>query len=146
MPKGLKPCPHCGSKCLNVDRNILEHYQVMCTDCGMCGPWLENRKSAVTAWNTLPRAPHITPNDTDCKGCPERQSQVLVWTKEPPTVPGRYWYIQRGSYIPCIVQLVYLDFDTDRLKASFVGIEDDEYVEDMDGWWAGPIPIPEEAE
>ena len=34
------------------------------------------------------RAPHIIPNDVDCKGCPERQNQGLVWTKEPPTVPG----------------------------------------------------------
>lgn len=93
----------------------------------------------------LPRAPYITPNDVDCKGCPERRGQGLAWTDKPPTVPGWYWYIQSGSSSPCIVQLMYRGLDTYRLKASFAGIEDDEYVEDLEGWWAGPIPIPEEA-
>lgn len=90
------------------------------------------------------RAPRITPNDADCKGCPERRPG-LVWTKEPPTVPGWYWY-HRYFSSPRIVQLMYRGLDTDRLVVSFAGNEENEWVEDMVGWWAGPIPIPEEAE
>ena len=92
-----------------------------------------------------PRAPRITPNDADCKGCPERQNQGLMWTKEPPTVPGWYWY-QRYFSRPRIVQIMYRGLDTDRLTASFAGNEEDEWVEDMVGRWTGPIPMPEEAE
>lgn len=87
------------------------------------------------------RAPHITPNDADCKGCPERRPG-LVWTKEPPTVPGWYWY-QRYFSRPRIVQIMYRGLDTDRLTASFAGNEEDEWVEDMVGRWAGPISMPE---
>lgn len=92
------------------------------------------------------RAPHITPNDADCKGCPERQNQGLVWGTESPTVPGWYWYTQSDFSRPRIVQLMYRGLDTDRLTASFAGNEEDEWVEDMVGRWAGPIPMPEEAE
>ena len=88
------------------------------------------------------RASRITPNDVDCKGCPERRPG-LVWTKEP-TVPGWYWYTQSDFSRPRIVQLMYRGLDTDRLTASFAGNEEDEWVEDMVGRWAGPIPMPEE--
>lgn len=88
------------------------------------------------------RAPHITPNDVDCKGCPERQNQGLVWSAKPPTVPGWYWY-QRYFSRPRIVQIMYRGLDTDRLTASFAGNEEDEWVEDMVGRWAGPISMPE---
>lgn len=90
------------------------------------------------------RAPRITPNDADCKGCPERQNQWLVWTMEKPKAPGWYWY-HRYFSSPRIVQLMYRGLDTDRLVVSFAGNEENEWVEDMVGWWAGPIPIPEEA-
>lgn len=90
------------------------------------------------------RAPHITPNDADCKGCPERQNQGLTWSTGHPTVPGWYWYTQSDFSRPRIVQLMYRGLDTDRLTASFAGNEEDEWVEDMVGRWAGPIPIPEE--
>lgn len=91
------------------------------------------------------RAPHITPNDVDCKGCPERQNQGLVWSMEKPKAPGWYWY-HRYFSSPRIVQLMYRGLDTDRLVVSFAGNEENEWVEDMVGWWAGPILIPEEAE
>ena len=90
------------------------------------------------------RAPHITPNDVDCKGCPERRP-ALVWTKARPKAPGWYWYTQSDFSRPRIVQLMYRGLDTDRLTASFAGNEENEWVEDMVGWWAGPIHIPEEA-
>lgn len=88
------------------------------------------------------RAPRITPNDADCKGCPERRPG-LVWTMEKPKAPGWYWY-HRYFSSPRIVQLMYRGLDTDRLVVSFAGNEENEWVEDMVGWWAGPIPIPEE--
>lgn len=105
----------------------------------------EAMQKAIASALATPEPPHITPNDADCKGCPERQNQGLVWTKEPPTVPGWYWY-HRYFSSPRIVQLMYRGLDTDRLVVSFAGNEENEWVEDMVGWWAGPIPIPEEAE
>ena len=76
-----------------------------------------------------PRAPHITPNDADCKGCPERRLG-LVWGTESPTVPGWYWWREK-----------------DRPEGKAIII----YTNDMDLMycadseeWAGPIPMPEE--
>lgn len=103
----------------------------------------EAMQKAIASALATPEPPRITPNDVDCKGCPERRPG-LVWTKEPPTVPGWYWYTQSDFSRPRIVQLMYRGLDTDRLTASFAGNEEDEWVEDMVGRWAGPIPIPEE--
>lgn len=105
----------------------------------------EAMQKAIASALATPEPPRITPNDVDCKGCPERRPG-LVWTKEPPTVPGWYWYTQSDFSRPRIVQLMYRGLDTDRLTASFAGNEEDEWVEDMVGRWAGPIPMPEEAE
>ena len=103
----------------------------------------EAMQKAIASALATPEPPRITPNDVDCKGCPERRPG-LVWTKEPPTVPGWYWYTQSDFSRPRIVQLMYRGLDTDRLTASFAGNEEDEWVEDMVGRWAGPIPMPEE--
>lgn len=141
MPEELNPCPACGEKNV-VTRQACDHFFVKCQHCCMFGPIHDTIVLAEAAWNNLPRAPHITPNDVDCKGCPERRPG-LVWTKEPPTVPGWYWY-QCCFSRPRIAQIMYRGLDTDRLTASFAGNEEDEWVEDMVGRWAGPIPIPEE--
>ena len=103
----------------------------------------EAMQKAIASALATPEPPRITPNDVDCKGCPERRPG-LVWTKEPPTVPGWYWYTQSDFSRPRIVQIMYRGLDTDRLTASFAGNEEDEWVEDMVGRWAGPIPMPEE--
>ena len=103
----------------------------------------EAMQKAIASALATPEPPRITPNDADCKGCPERRPG-LVWTKEPPTVPGWYWYTQRDFSRPRIVQIMYRGLDTDRLTASFAGNEEDKWVEDMVGRWAGPIPMPEE--
>ena len=105
----------------------------------------EAMQKAIASALATPEPPRITPNDADCKGCPERRPG-LVWTKEPPTVPGWYWYTQSDFSRPRIVQIMYRGLDTDRLVVSFAGNEENEWVEDMVGWWAGPILIPEEAE
>lgn len=103
----------------------------------------EAMQKAIASALATPEPPRITPNDADCKGCPERRPG-LVWTKEPPTVPGWYWYTQSDFSRPRIVQIMYRGLDTDRMIAFFVGNEEDEWVEDMVGRWAGPIPMPEE--
>ena len=103
----------------------------------------EAMQKAIASALATPEPPRITPNDVDCKGCPERRPG-LAWGTEPPTVPGWYWYTQSDFSRPRIVQLMYRGLDTDRLTASFAGNEEDEWVEDMVGRWAGPIPMPEE--
>lgn len=149
MPEELKPCPNpkCGCKTPRVIKELssdTEFFFAVCPDCSMAGP-IEacSRDAAIAVWNNLPRASHITPNDADCKGCPERRPG-LVWGTDLPTVPGWYWYTQSDFSRPCIVQLMFRGLDTDRLTASFAGNEEDEWVEDMVGRWAGPIPMPEE--
>lgn len=143
MPEELKPCPNpkCGKMaCLNViDASGLSN--IFCPSCEMTGPVEISEAAAITAWNSLPRAPHITPNDVDCKGCPERRPG-LAWTKEPPKVPGWYWY-QRCFSRPRIAQVKARGLG---MIAIFAGNEEDEWVEDMVAFWAGPIPGPEESD
>lgn len=81
MPEELKPCPNpkCECKTPRVIKEFsgdTEFFFAVCPDCSMAGP-IEacSRDAAIAAWNSLPRAPHITPNDADCKGCPERRYQ-----------------------------------------------------------------------
>lgn len=152
MPEELKPCPICGeNKNLMVVKNnhpiaADKPYYIQCGNYCLCaGPTASAMaEAAIAAWDAFPRAPRITPNDADCKGCPERQNQGLVWTMEKPKAPGWYWYTQSDFSRPRIVQLMYRGLDTDRLVVSFAGNEENEWVEDMVGWWAGPIPMPEE--
>ena len=91
------------------------------------------------------RAPHITPNDVDCKGCPERRPG-LVWSAKPPTVPGWYWWkcldhIEEGP------QAVYIKAGTNYQRGYLVmfflynGLT---YHHCDKCRLAGPIPIPEE--
>ena len=89
----------------------------------------EAMQKAIASALATPEPPRITPNDVDCKGCPERRPG-LVWTKEPPTVPGWYWWREK-----------------DRPEGKAIII----YTNDMDLMycadseeWAGPIPMPEE--
>lgn len=151
MSEELKPCPICGE---NMNLMVMKNnhpiaadkpYYIQCgNDCLRAGPTASaTADAAIAAWNSLPRAPHITPNDADCKGCPERRPG-MVWTTEPPTVPGWYWY--QCCFSPArIAQIKYRGLDTDRMIASFAGNKEDEWVENMAALWAGPIPGPEEA-
>ena len=87
------------------------------------------------------RAPRITPNDADCKGCPERQNQGLVWGTEPPTVPGWYWQRLIGRENTCTMAWITLENKKLRCKSIF----GDRQLTRFKGFeWAGPIPIPEE--
>lgn len=88
------------------------------------------------------RAPHITPNDADCKGCPERQNQGLVWGTESPTVPGWYW-LDEDPKPPRPVEVVPFGPDGNMHIRGYTEMR---LVDKIMGWWAGPIPIPEEAE
>lgn len=145
MSEELKPCPACGhsAKIWNDRWDIANCVGCDNPNCLLSGPIAEDKKGAVEKWNALPRVPHITPNDADCKGCPERRPG-LAWTKEPPKVPGWYWY-QCCFSRARIAQIMYRGLDTDRMIASFTGNKEDEWVEDMVALWAGPIPGPEEA-
>ena len=77
MPEELKPCPACESKVVNVEKMVPGVFATYChnKDCEMRGPKRRTRGKALAAWNALPRSPHVTPNDADCAGCPERRGQ-----------------------------------------------------------------------
>lgn len=91
MPEELKPCPACGAS-VRLEGGDQWYNQnsfvIRCEDptCGCIRVGDTERDECIRRWNSLPRAPHITPNDVDCKGCPERRPG-LAWTTEPPTVP-----------------------------------------------------------
>ena len=100
----------------------------------------EAMQKAIASALATPEPPHITPNDADCKGCPERRPG-LVWTKEPPTVPGWYWQRRIGIENTCTMALITLWDNELRCKTLW----DNKQLARFKGFeWAGPIPMPEE--
>ena len=100
----------------------------------------EAMQKAIASALATPEPPRITPNDVDCKGCPERRPG-LVWTKEPPTVPGWYWQRLIGRENTCTMAWITLENKKLRCKSIF----GDRQLTRFKGFeWAGPIPIPEE--
>lgn len=101
----------------------------------------EAMQKAIASALATPEPPRITPNDVDCKGCPERQNQGLVWTKERPTVPGWYWQRLIGRENTCTMAWITLENKKLRCKSIF----GDRQLTRFKGFeWAGPIPMPEE--
>lgn len=141
MPQELKPCPACGAS-VRLEGGDQWYNQnsfvIRCEDptCGCIRVGNTERDECIRRWNSLPRAPHITPNDVDCKGCPERRPG-LAWTTEPPTVPGWYWWRwhKGAEAIPLEVREgLIVEYPRRTLRA----------VADIGGQWAGPIPMPKD--
>lgn len=141
MPQKLKPCPACGAS-VRLEGGDQWYNQnsfvIRCEDptCGCIRVGDTERDECIRRWNSLPRAPHITPNDVDCKGCPERRPG-LAWTTEPPTVPGWYWWRwhKGAEAIPLEVREgLIVEYPRRTLRA----------VADIGGQWAGPIPMPKD--
>lgn len=67
-----------------------------------------------------------------------RRDDALLWTSDKPTQPGWYWWRSAGEQR--VVQVVTNDSDCLALwyHAS-------EVVRHMDGEWAGPLVLPQEA-
>ena len=149
MSEELKPCPACQCRVVIAEKLAPRRFAVYChgKDCEMGGPKRSTRSKAIAAWNSLPRAPHITPNDADCKGCPERRPG-LAWTTEPPTVPGWYWWCFARDIVPRIVYVVWESTlrktDNDHLLVLYPNRNEEFWVSERGGHWAGPIPGPEE--
>ena len=100
----------------------------------------EAMQKAIASALATPEPPRITPNDVDCKGCPERRPG-LVWGTEPPTVPGWYWQRLIGRENTCTMAWITLENKKLRCKSIF----GDRQLTRFKGFeWAGPIPIPEE--
>lgn len=105
----LLPCPFCGETDIRIGYDgIYDRYYAACPNCMARGPekigWAER---AVQAWNALPRA--------------------LVWTNEPPSEPGFWWWELLGNK--------GVDLIKDPAKRV---------VNDYRAKWAGPIPEPRE--
>ncbi len=131
MPEELKPCPACGADTIEA-YSIKGTYQAACWNCHMRGPRKVEKSAAIAAWNSLHITPHITPNDVDCKGCPERRPGI-VWSCEPPSVPGLYF--QRWNWGDHWGEPDILD-----VGQSSIG----RIIKSADRQWAGPIPMPQE--
>lgn len=100
----------------------------------------EAMQKAIASALATPEPPRITPNDADCKGCPERRPG-LVWGTEPPTVPGWYWQRLIGRENTYTMAWITLENKKLRCKSMF----GDRQLTRFKGFeWAGPIPIPEE--
>lgn len=100
----------------------------------------EAMQKAIASALATPEPPRITPNDVDCKGCPERRPG-LVWGTEPPTVPGWYWQRLIGRENTCTMAWITLENKKLRCKSIF----GDRQLTRFKGFeWAGPIPMPEE--
>lgn len=85
----LKPCPACGGYPEiggNVDGTEVWIACGNLRKCRMGGPTRSTVEEAARAWNDLPRA--------------------LVWSSEPPTVPG--WYFTRRKFPGKPLRLVYV--------------------------------------
>lgn len=142
MPEELRPCPACGADTIEA-YSIKGTYQAACWNCHMRGPRKVEKSAAIAAWNSLHITPHITPNDVDCKGCPERRDRGLVWTKERPKVSGNYWWIC-GQEQPDEPQMVNVVLSEGRFHFFFHYSEGPFFHECDSCQWAGPIPMPQE--
>ena len=122
MPEQLKPCQNCSSLsvglCPGEDEITHEIYnQAFCTSCGVSGPRVfADEISAISAWNSLPRA--------------------LTWTTEPPKVPG--WYLRRHNIAGRWSEADVMNFTRLSVKNSI--------IRSAMIQWAGPIPTPLEPE
>lgn len=102
----------------------------------------EAMQKAIASVLATPEPPRITPNDVDCKGCPERRPG-LVWGTESPTVPGWYWQRAIGREDTCTMAWIRVSFGDKNLRCK--SIFGDRQLTRFKGFeWAGPIPIPEE--
>lgn len=108
MEYELKPCPYCGSVDVYISSAAFGRHYVLCRVCLMRGPEMTNMDSAKMAWNGLPRA--------------------LVWSSDPPTEPGFWWWELLGHKGVDLIQ------DPEK-----------RVVKDYRAKWAGPIPEPKEA-
>ena len=122
----LKPCPHCVGTDLQVDYNgVYERHFVRCYNhaCHMQGPEVYGREKAAEAWNSLPRA--------------------LVWSSEPPKVPGYYWC--RDEKYSSVVEVVQMRdaWGKDSLFLFYPGNDVEAYIP-QGREWAGPIQAPQE--
>lgn len=102
----------------------------------------EAMQKAIASVLATPEPPRITPDDVDCKGCPERRPG-LVWGTESPTVPGWYWQRAIGREDTCTMAWIRVSFGDKNLRCK--SIFGDRQLTRFKGFeWAGPIPIPEE--
>lgn len=100
----------------------------------------EAMQKAIASALATPEPPRITPNDADCKGCPERQNQGLEWGTESPTAPGWYW-LDEDPKPPRPVEVVPFGPDGNMHIRGYTEMR---LVDKIMGRWAGPIPMPEE--
>ena len=67
----------------------------------------------------------------------------MNWTTNKPTVPGWYWYRERHTDRPLILDVQQLPGGKLAFLANLNRLgEDYVYIEDLNGEWAGPLSPP----
>lgn len=130
----LKPCPYCGGEdLLTVWKGDDIFCHVECSYCEMSGQAALEESDAIDLWNYMPR--------------------VLVWSSEPPNIPG--WYFTHPNRPGNPLGVVYVKrekrFDihgkNPRYFMTMASLKSEigDIIENLgqpDRLWAGPIPEP----
>lgn len=69
------------------------------------------------------------------------------WTNDPPVRPGFYWYREtRDRHEPTVLEIAVEEFggNVDLFIREGPGRDQVNFIENYDGEWAGPIPLPVE--
>jgi len=123
----LAPCPGCG-RCSDGNNDYVArspresekvYYHKACS-CGWRGPEATTLDAARAAWN--------------------RRTPALRWRREPPDVPGWYWYCDLQRYGRRVRIEHWDERKIKELGRMGLGPHPHRHR------WAGPIPEPEESE
>ena len=69
---------------------------------------------------------------------------ALTWTSSKPSLPGWYWYREKHTERPLILDVQLLSSGKLAILAQLNRLgEDYIYVEDLNGEWAGPLEPPD---
>ena len=70
----------------------------------------------------------------------------IYWTTEHPTKPGYYWWKEGKDSrpYPSLRKVSYVKY-TKQWIVSVYNSDEFQYLDNVDGFWAGPVPEPQEA-
>lgn len=116
----VKPCPACDEPWGGDWKHGDGGPQLLCGNCGLCGPAGELMDDAEREWNALPR-----------------RGDGLAWRSEPPDKPGRWLVCRLFKGEP-------VRMDVHRYSEGKINELAAHYTLDPDYQFSGPIHDPQE--